>query len=1328
MAAAAPQCKQSAAAGRCTHVQVPLRSIVSWARWVFGIATVLAIGYWLVATEGAARRLAIGDELQERFLSGSSSSDAEADETLEGKMSFLLVCFLVSCLLHQLNNSVPDVMTLPLTVLLFIVGMIMGLLFLRALKGVHWQGKDVDELITGMQDASSINPHALLFILLPPLLYESASAMNWRVLRKILPSSMILAGPGVVVNTALTALCAKAVLTVGDGGIGWEASFLLASILSATDPVAVVAALQDLGAPKKLATLIEGESLMNDGSAVVFFFVFLDLVATEAPDSDKQCVGFAPGCLILYFLRLAVGGFALGGAVSGVLYIWIAQAEADRHAEVLEVAVVLLAVYGTFFLAESIHVSGVLAVVMLGMMSTAFISASMSSHGRHSHHIVFRQISYACNQVIFFGAGMITARFMFTSEDGLQALFKEIRNWGQLLVLYVCITASRALVLLLFSPLLTRLGYGVTPKEGLILVWGGLRGAVGLTLGLLVEDNQYVDAKVSSTIAFHVSGIVMLTLLVNGTTVEWFYKKLRLYPPNPFRMTYLRKVLATLEKEFTSPFSKRGLTQMRVDWFFQDVDFIGITKCVPHFRSIDFDTGGIPYPTDLQGVYECLNNLEAPNKKVLNGAFHQAWDAEKQKRSSSLSECMRIQASLTTNLKDVMWNITNTGDQRLEFRGFTGGPIGIYASARPLTRIRPSTTLQRVCGRENALGFSVVIHTHEAVDLNVGFRIGLEAVERVDELPLGVAADTIGYDMASGKLRINAQDYVELDVSPELQGERFHAVHVVAAQEPGEEWEVIYLVEKEVDRDVIPLFRCCVGPHPPAELFPSVQFLDHEEIKPQPLANHSPKRLKTAHSIGDITMLNQFEGKAQHAIITLSYELQTATETESLNQIFHAMFNTVLHQYREMHEHGLIGNESLAWLEGATGEAVDCADHELHHSKVGDFSRLRLLGGASESTASRCTPRHREVRMELARATADGMGSDSAAGTYMSMFEPVIVEYMHLELACSKASLWDKFPSSWEVIRRRGYGQLLTKVESLWAFIQAHERVLKESSSIERHPHLIACMKAIIKEARGDLEIIQLLKPRRFHYSKHLLALRVIMRRKLERLESFVEEGWLSREDSSKLEESLWDRIHAIKLFVPRSIKHKRLGTARTLSGEKSETLGDAAGGAFAAVLPSDAPAVLPMSLDGSHGSVELIGPAGHTQIHNKAGMWQRRDSTAARSQDILGLGHGADVIVSDLGDQSFSMVQFGSYHLSCSHALGSSRQVESPLTPSPFVLPGSISRQESVVEPIVEQIEQSTVSTSADVNIVKQDSRKVSPELPGATTSLQMSPTASDG
>eukprot|EP00932_Pfiesteria_piscicida_P022746 SRR837773.9495.p1 GENE.SRR837773.9495~~SRR837773.9495.p1 ORF type:complete len:147 (+),score=10.02 SRR837773.9495:69-443(+) len=113
----------------------------------------------------------------------------------------------------------------------------------------------------------------------------------------------------------------------------------------------------------------------------------------------------------------------------------------------------------------------------------------------------------------------------------------------RLLALYLVLHLTRAIVVVACRPALVRLGYGLTWREGLIMVYGGLRGAVGLAMGLMVEHDEYIDRSIAVTVAFNVSGIVFLTLVVNGTTVSKVYKMLNPYPANMHRIQHLTKQL-----------------------------------------------------------------------------------------------------------------------------------------------------------------------------------------------------------------------------------------------------------------------------------------------------------------------------------------------------------------------------------------------------------------------------------------------------------------------------------------------------------------------------------------------------------------------------------------------------------------------------------------------------------------------------------------------------------------------------------------------------------------------------------------------------------------
>ena len=119
-------------------------------------------------------------------------------------------------------------------------------------------------------DLSRIDPHTMLYVFLPPLIFESAFSIEWHLFKKTAWQCLLLAGPGLLLASGMTALPIN-VLMYKDWS--FEASLLLGTVLSATDPVAVVALLKELGAKKSLATLIEGESLMNDGTAMVIFNV-----------------------------------------------------------------------------------------------------------------------------------------------------------------------------------------------------------------------------------------------------------------------------------------------------------------------------------------------------------------------------------------------------------------------------------------------------------------------------------------------------------------------------------------------------------------------------------------------------------------------------------------------------------------------------------------------------------------------------------------------------------------------------------------------------------------------------------------------------------------------------------------------------------------------------------------------------------------------------------------------------------------------------------------------------------------------------------------------
>ena len=202
----------------------------------------------------------------------------------------------------------------------------------------------------------NINPEVVFFVILPPLLYESGSGLNWHVFRRLMWSAMILAFPGVVLNLSFIGVFAWVAF-----GAGWTLpiSFLLGSMLSTTDPVAVVAALHNLNAPDKLALLIDGESLLNDGSAIVGVLIFQNMIETGQ---------FSFLAILDLLFRCAVGGCLFGVLFAGLEVLFLKLiTKFDHSAPALEAGVVVVGMFLCYLVSDLLHMSGIIAVVSLAI-------------------------------------------------------------------------------------------------------------------------------------------------------------------------------------------------------------------------------------------------------------------------------------------------------------------------------------------------------------------------------------------------------------------------------------------------------------------------------------------------------------------------------------------------------------------------------------------------------------------------------------------------------------------------------------------------------------------------------------------------------------------------------------------------------------------------------------------------------------------------------------------------------------------------------------------------------------------------------------------------
>eukprot|EP01051_Picozoa_sp_SAG22_P016443 SAG22_NODE_2324_length_2712_cov_2.484118_1_plen_747_part_10 len=436
----------------------------------------------------------------------------------------------------------------PFTVVMFFVGYLIA----SWVSHEHEIGKTMKDwsgqshiLIDSVDAWKATHPHVILFCLLPPLLFEDASSMDFYTFRKVLKASALLAGPGVAMSMFLTAGLSMAVFgfettclldphtgaEVCEDQLPVAAHLLLGGMLAATDPVAVCAVLNDLGAPDKLNFMIAGESLLNDGTAVVAFFVMQ---------------GVAGGCGTTFFdvtlmlVRLAGGGILWGLAMAVGTYHFIKHSDNPQ----VEISAIVLGTFVTFWAAENVlHVSGVLGTVVYGVQTarTSFLAFDEESH--HANHAFWHEVGYVATAMIFFLAGVISEHKLevFVAKHGelelLGLVSADERTLGHLgfltgqfmlsFVLYVGLHLIRAFVIGALSPVLQQTGYGLSAKEATVMVWGGLRGAVSLSLACLVDGNHLIGERSREMIFIQTIAIVSLTLLINGTTAGMVYKALQ---------------------------------------------------------------------------------------------------------------------------------------------------------------------------------------------------------------------------------------------------------------------------------------------------------------------------------------------------------------------------------------------------------------------------------------------------------------------------------------------------------------------------------------------------------------------------------------------------------------------------------------------------------------------------------------------------------------------------------------------------------------------------------------------------------------------------------
>jgi len=369
---------------------------------------------------------------------------------------------------------------IPYTVFLVMLGMLLT-----------WLTHHVPAL-EPLQDFQ-LTPDLVFFVFLPALIFESALNLDARQLIKDIAPIMALAVIALLFSTAIIGIGVWQVLQ-----IELTMALLFGALIAATDPVAVVSLFKELGAPVRLTTMVEGESLLNDATAIVVFHILL-AIALEG--------GFEPsslGSAATDFLRVFFGGIAVG-AVVGFGISELMRRIHSSHMAILVMSLVMA--YVSFVTAEHVlHVSGVMASVSAAVAMGAYGVTRIPPSAMHLTHETWEVIALICNSLLFLMIGL--------SVDIIRigALFIGI------VFAYGLVLVARALSVYTLVPPAVRLFSlpAVNQGERHIMWWGGLKGGLAIAIVLSIPDTL-ADKQLLVELTL---GVVLATLLVNAPTIR----------------------------------------------------------------------------------------------------------------------------------------------------------------------------------------------------------------------------------------------------------------------------------------------------------------------------------------------------------------------------------------------------------------------------------------------------------------------------------------------------------------------------------------------------------------------------------------------------------------------------------------------------------------------------------------------------------------------------------------------------------------------------------------------------------------------------------------
>lgn len=455
---------------------------------------------------------------------------------------WVFVSLLLAAAVIHLKHRIP----LPRSGLLLLVGV-----FLRCV------GRYIGMLKDSVVFLDSIESETIMLIFLPALISECGFQTDWYTFKRELGQIVLLATSAVVVSTVLTAIVIRYVLGY-DQEFGWYAALMLGAILSAPDHVAVVSQLKEVNADSRLETLIQGETLVNDGTVIVIFTTMMSGAIGSAADA---------GAVVELFFRLSLGGMALGLGFGLAVSVWLNRLV---NQPVLETLLTLITTYLLFFTADgtSVHVSGALGTVTFGLYMSAYGKTLISPLVEKTLHNFWKMLGTCIESLTLILGGMLMGHF-FVDFGTLNS-----SDIGALFGVFALLHLVRAIAVAIHWPLLRLMGYGCSFKEAIVLTFGALKGTISVALALSVYHNSAFSAKVQDLVLFWGVGVSALSVALDSMLLHFIVKVLGMESMTPVQENMLVSVTTSILES-----AKKQMSQLRENAEYSLTNWTQVLAC-----------------------------------------------------------------------------------------------------------------------------------------------------------------------------------------------------------------------------------------------------------------------------------------------------------------------------------------------------------------------------------------------------------------------------------------------------------------------------------------------------------------------------------------------------------------------------------------------------------------------------------------------------------------------------------------------------------------------------------------------------------------------------